>query len=47
MADLKNITMHHLKAFVHGPLGHSRVLDILFMCVGVHVIWLTGCVGLP
>lgn len=36
MADPGEITMHHLKAFVPGylwPLGHTRVLDVLCVCV--------------
>lgn len=36
MADPGEITMHHLKSFVLGylwPLGHTRVLDVLCVCV--------------
>lgn len=51
MADPKEITMNHLKAFVPAylwPLGHTRVLDILCACVCpcMCVFWLAGSGGL-
>lgn len=42
MTDPEQITMHHLQAIVLvylWPLGHTRVLDVLHVCVCVLADW--------